>query len=523
MAYLHRSTQFNGIAVNSVVFVFLLLNLSGCSKTTHTKNEIRFILDSAPATLNPRSSLDAVGQRIEMLTFRSLTRLNENLDPVGDLSEKWRYDKDGKQVRFTVNPGNVDHLGRAITAKDLYECMQNYLFREPVSIQRSSFPELKSVTLDGNDLVFTLGIVDPYLPKNLSVLRYFTTEANPQNPCIEPKAGERMVTNGIYEVVNYTDRFDRELRLQPREQGAPVLVMELVRDEISRILKLLNGEANVALSCLSPSKGDWLARERSDAFRITDRVGTNTSYLAFNLKDPILSKRDVRKAIAHAIDRESIVKFKLKGQASLASSFLNPSLSEAAPFIPFTYDPELSGKLLDQAGYPKNANGFRFKLTYKTTTNRENLELAQVYQEMLKKIGIDVEIDSVEISVFFASIRKGNFQFYSSRWVGVSDGSIYERTLRSKSKTNITGYLDPMTDSLLSQAGQELDPAKRHALLIKIQERMLTELPYFPLWHWSNTLITAKTLQPLQPELLSLSGSYISLPKLRFQTQPDPK
>jgi len=105
---------------------------------------------------------------------------------------------------------------------------------------------------------------------------------------------------------------------------------------------------------------------------------------------------------------------------------------------------------------------------------------------------------------------------YMSRWVGVSDGSIFERTLRSKNKDNRVGYQDTLTDEWLEKAAKELDPVKRRKLLVKVQERMLSEVPYFPLWHWSNALIIKNTLSGVEPRDVSLSGSFISLTKLRF-------
>lgn len=495
-----------------IVFLFLF----ACSSNPNSNTEIRFLVESSPATLNPRQTLDAIGQRIQILSFRALTSLDTELNPVPDLSEKWRFLNSGRQVRFQIKSGQTDHRGKAIDSTLIYECLQNYLYAIPASPHRSSFPLLKSITKEKDEIIFNLEAPDPYLPKNLSVLRYFSTEQDPSHPCLDPKQTDTIVTNGLYKISPYLVNFDRRLLLLPMDRNQPNLVIELVRDETSRLLKLLNGEANAVLNSFSPTKMAWIASNPSKGFKLIEREGTNASYLAFNLRDPILSKKSIRLAIGHAIDRETIVKHKLKTQASLASSFLNPTLPEAISTRPFTYDPALSEKLLDEANYPRGADGVRFRLKYKTTTNREGLELAQVFQEMLKKVGIQIDLDPVEPSVFFASIRKKNFQMYMSRWIGVSDGSIFERTLHSGNKDNRVGYQDALTDEWLKGANQELDPEKRRALLVKVQERMLDELPYFPLWHWSNSLLIKNTLTGVEPRDVSLSGSFISLTKLRF-------
>jgi peptide/nickel transport system substrate-binding protein len=250
---------------------------------------------------------------------------------------------------------------------------------------------------------------------------------------------------------------------------------------------------------------------------MVDRPGATVSYVAFNMKDPILSKRGVRLAIAHAIDRESIVRNLIRGQGTLASSFLEPSLSEALPFRPFSYDPSKSEALLDAAGYPRGKDGVRLRLKYKSTNTKYGLEYAQIIREMLGRIGIAIELDAVETSVFFASIRKGAFQMYISRWVGVSDGSIYRTTLYTGQPDNRVRYSDPQMDAWLDASLREVDPAKRKAILARVQEKMLDELPYFPLWFWTNALTFRDTILPPKPESIPLSGAYDFLAGLRFR------
>ncbi len=508
--------HFNDFGLKSIAILFFFL-LSGCTNKNPPTQELRLLIESSPATMNPRQTLDAIGQRIQLLTFRALTSLDTDLNVVPDLSEKWRYENNGRRFVIQLKMNQVDHLGRVIDADHLLGCIRNYLFTEPHSPHRSSFPRVKSVELKKQELIFNLDGVDPYLAKNLSALRYFATREHPNEPCLDPKPGEEIITNGDYAAGPYPERFEDVLTLRPKTMSAPPLRIEFIRDETSRLLKLLNGEANVVINAFSPTKGLWLINDPKHGFKMIERDGVNTSYLAFNLSDPLLSKKEVRLAIAHAINRESIVKNRLKNQASLASSFLSPKLTEAIPYQPTPYDPRLSEKLLDTVGLPRDKKGIRFSLKYKSTTDRLGLELAQIIQNMLKEVGIHLILDPVEPSVFFAALRSGKFQMASSRWVGVSDGSIYERTLRGSNKNNLAGYNDPETEKLLDLASQEIDPKIRRGYLIKIQKRMLSELPYFPLWHWTNALFIKNTIQDIPVSDISLSGSFISLRNLKFK------
>ncbi len=517
-------TQYSrGIQTISVALLFFLP--TGCTRKNAAvePNLIRVLIDSSPTSLDPRQSIDAIGQRLELLAFRGLTSLDAELNPVPDLSEKWRFSRDGKTVTFSIRKGLRDHAGESIDAERIFRCVRNYLVQEPKSVHASAFTTFRDVAILNDEVVFTLHSADPYFLRNISVLRYFSLEGDTDQPCRAPKGNELLVTNGQYRVQPYRQHFERELRYHAtaseRDGGAPDLNFELVRDDTSRLFRLLSGDADVVLSSFSPTKVEWLVSGKN-GFHMVDREGTSVSYLAFNLRDPILRLTPVRLAIAMAIDRESIVKNKIRGQASVASSFLLPSLPEAITPQKFKFDPQESERILDAAGFPRGKDGVRFRLHYKTATFQPVLEQGLIFREMLGKIGVALDMDPVEPSVFLASIRKGNFQIYMSRWSGVSDGSIYQRSLRTGARENRIGYSDPLMDRWIRDSLTELDLPKRKALLEKIQLRMLEELPYFPLWHWTNSLIHRDTIVPPAPTELSLSGSYFPLPKLRFQKDP---
>ena len=127
------------------------------------------------------------------------------------------------------------------------------------------------------------------------------------------------------------------------------------------------------------------------------------------MKDPALAKPLVRQAIAHAIDRDRIIRDIQRGFAHPTETMLAEGHWARATNLPtYAYDPAKAKQLLAQAGYP---NGL--SLVFKTSTDAEANSRAQVMQDMMKKAGFNVSIQSNEMSTFFADIGKGNFQMYS--------------------------------------------------------------------------------------------------------------
>ena len=505
-----------------------LLPLAACSgKPDDSNPPFRIVMDQKPATLNPRLAQDASGQRLGALLFGALSRLDANLKAVPDLASSWKVSKDGKTWRFWIRPEAKDHAGEPIDAEKLTICFEQYRNGKPFSPVGKEFSGWKVVRVgkpnhpgEPSPLEIELAEPDPYLPRNLSLLRYFRSSASPL-PCADPESGTGMVGSGLFRPLKWELSPETALDLTPMERDLSPVRFRFVRDETTRALLLLRGDVDAGQTTLSLTKTRWLETQYADRFKFIEREGVNVSYLSFNLLDPLLSHLEVRQAIALAIPRDEIVKYKMFGFGTVAGSLLSPRLSEAYS-IPFPYDPERARKLMDQAGYLADSTGHRFTLRYKTTPVREGFETAILIRESLAKVGIELKLEVVEPAVFLASVRKGAYQLYSSRWIGVGDGSILFRTLHSKQPNNRAHYKNPEMDTMLEQAMKEVDEPKRIEVLRRVQEKMAQDLPYFPLWYWKNSLILRKdaAASDIKSEQLSLSGGLEPLVRIARARNP---
>ncbi len=476
---------------------------------------IRVAMDQVPATLNPRATLDAAGQRINALLFRALTQIDADLKPQADLAKDWKVSADGRFWNFSLKLNVVDHSGAAITPQLILVCLENYRGGQPTSPIRANIPNWKATRLDAKNgsatLTIELSQPDPYLDRNISSLRFFRVAGKPA--CTEPEAGDEIITSGAFRPDHWNSRPEKQLMLLAQEPGALSLELIFVRDESTRLLKFLRGEIDVIQNGLSPTKSRWLVQNHGDRFRMIERDGVNVAYLSFNMKFPELSRLEVRQAIALAIPRAEIVEHKLLGFGKVAGSLLSPLLAESHA-SGFDYDPAKAEALLEKAGFVRDKEGVRLRLTYKTTPVREGLEQALIIQEALKKIGIAIRLDIVEPAVFLASVRKGAYQLYSSRWIGVADASILTSTLKTGARNNRAQVSDPELDRLLQMAESEPVLERRLPHLIRVQERMTETLPYFPLWYWNNAVIMRKEFEGLTSNDLSLSGGLKPLAKI---------
>jgi len=164
------------------------------------------------------------------------------------------------------------------------------------------------------------------------------------------------------------------------------LRMKIVTDALVRALELRKGSADATINSLTPDMAVTLAKE--PGVRVDQQPGTSLAYLAFNFEDPILGKREVRQALAYATDRETIIKYLLRGQARPASSLLPPNHWAFDPDVPqYNFDPQRAEALLDQAGLKRGPDGMRVHLTLKTSTDESVRLTSEALAEQWKKVG----------------------------------------------------------------------------------------------------------------------------------------
>ncbi|MBL7716909.1 MAG: ABC transporter substrate-binding protein [Bdellovibrionales bacterium] len=480
-----------------MTFVYFTLSLlaSPWAIFAASKESRVFLMEAAPQTLNPRRAIDANGQRVIGLFFRGLTRMTEDLVPAPDGSKGWKISSDARTWTFEIDSELKDDQGLGASSQDWVQCLENYRIGKPESALAAAFPNWKGTrALGKNQVVLELSQPDPYLAYNLSLLKFYRLNDS-KEPCTEPGEKSQFIPNGMFRQqgkwnsnprtsVKISSRMGREIDVEVR----------FVTDDQSRTLQLLSGEVDFLQNGVSLSKALWLKKNYSQKFGSIDRDGVNVSYLGFNLRDPVLKIPGVRKALAIAIDRDSIIRHKHGSLVQLASGFVSPLIAEfsdSANLI--SYDPKKAESLFDEAGFPrKGKNGSRLILHYRTTSVREGYEMGLMLKDQWKKVGIDLVIDVVEPALFLSAIKKGKFQLFSSRWVGVSDGSIYFRTLRTGQLQNRVGYSDAKMDALLDQLVREPALGQRRKILGEVEKVLLSELPYFPLFRWNNTLFYRK-------------------------------
>ena len=493
--------------------LYVCLFLCLCSLSCHSHeappaDTVIIGIDLQPEQFDPRVANDAANSKIKRLLFSGLMSLDDSQRIVPDVAKTVSM-RDDLTYEFELRDDVVFHNLQKLTSADVkatYVTMQDPKLASPYQTGLDIIAKID--TPDATHIVFTLK--KPFLP----FLTLMTLSILPAEQAKQYLSGHVMTFaelngSGPFQIAPIgqaknkmvLQRFENYFGTKPKTK---TLVFWALPDATLRTFELMKGRIDLVQNAIPYVLVPAL--KQNPALKFQESVGVNFSYLAFNFKNPYLKNLAVRKAIALAIDRDKIIKYKLSGLAHKADSVLNPNhWAYNHELASFDFDLALAKKTLDDAGI-KDPDGdgplMRFNLVYKTSTNKERFEIVQLIAENLRKIDIGVAVKSYEFGTLYRDIRQGDFDLFSLTWVGLFDPDIYYSIAHSL-QTPPTGsnrgyYANPALDTLLEQERVEKNPEARLRLLQSIQKIFLDDFVYVPLWYESSFAFTSTRLKGYQ-------------------------
>lgn len=260
------------------------------------------------------------------------------------------------------------------------------------------------------------------------------------------------------------------------------IVLLTISETSNRRIMIEKGDIHIATS---PSQNDYEALENNDEIDLLIRPGNSkVVYFSMNLNHEPFDDKMIREAIAYAVPYEAIINIAAGGEkyAPRAHSLLTSELHGYKPVFNYEHNPEKARQLVKKAGYEDGLE-IQFDLFSAGTYPK----CAEILQQELKNIGIDLKIKEMAPPAFFQAGSAGNLNFIiNSWWDNVADpvGLLTDLT-HSKSipeQGNWAQISVEEIDRSLNAAQSELDSEKRAKLLESVQELVNEKLGYIPLW-----------------------------------------
>lgn len=507
--------------MSKLILVFVLLTLLilplGCRRTS---DGFVIALGDNIRTIDPigSPSVDAASERVRTLIFNSLVKKDEKFDYSGELASDIKRSDDGLTFTFALRDGVKFHDGRVLSSADVKYTLDLLFsstfakaasFFEGIGDQKRSY--IKSVEApDGRTVVVTLtkpwvGLLSNLVP--VPIIPKDSYESQKTHP----------LGTGAFKFVRY-DSAQQVCDVEAFSEywdGAPKLPAVRVRviSDMNAIqLELRSGRVDIAPMPTSLSPDAVKLLETNPNLQVKVFSGSNVVLLTLNTSSPPLDNVKVRQAIAHAIDRESLIRDLLLGYGKIAHSIIPEESWSYSPGQTYSYDPALAKRLLDEAGFPDrdgDGPGMRFDkpVVYKLSgSSVAGRQYAGVIQNYLKEVGIPVEIQTPEQNTLFDEMRRGNFQIAYTQWVGGNQDPIFYKDLfatseipsESRPSRNRSRYSNKELDLLLDEAVNTFDRQRGRELYKQIQDIVSRDVPVFPLWYQSNIVIAKKNVGNIQ-------------------------
>ena len=537
------SNRIHGGTTDLRYFLFFITTLILVTSLSCRRNNTEYVtiaLSEKFTTLDTLTSAASASadDRVRNLIFNTLVRKNESFDYVGELANEITVSPDGMTVTFKLRDNVKFHNGKAFTSADVKytfdelfksNSFKSKAFFDTVPLGKSDAasepnrapaatpngnanaaqkpaeePKTKSVahivsleTPDPQTVVVT--VTRPAL-KNQLLSNLVAIPIIPEGTVAQQK--DSPVGSGPFKFVN-NDQSQNILELAGNPEyweGAPKiqkLRLKPVTDANALQAELQTGGVDIAPNPSNLPTDSVRSLSASPTLKVEQSDGSNIQYLVFNTESPQLNNVKIRQAIGYAIDRQKIVSELLFDQAKVAHSILPEQSWAYSPGTKYNYDPAKAKQLLQEAGYKNEPIVFKY-----SSGNAYVNQYAQVIQSSLADVGINIQIETLEVNTIRTQLAQGQFQMYTGIWIGGNQDPIFLRDLFATSKIpggtvaccNRSRYSNPDLDKMLEDAINSIDREASKSLYVKSQEIVSSELPLLPLWYPANLVVANKRI-----------------------------
>ena len=471
-----------------VLLIGFILSISLIFAVTDN-GEIVVGTDQNPTTMDPALYQDLASAQVMRNVFETLVAYDAAVKEIKPLlAESWEVSDDLKVWTFKLKKGihfqkGKFQNGREVTAEDV-----KYSFEREIKIS----PMVRLYMVD------KVEVLDKYTVR--ITLKYpfapFLTVLTDIGAAVVPKEeaegwGDEFtlhpVGTGPFRMVEWVKddhmTFVRNEDYWGKEKPhLKKITYKFIPNKSVLAVALMSGEVDIASDILDQDIPKVKAKPNVDVVMVP---GVNVYAVYMNsMKGPTTDKR-VREAIFRAVDTDQIIKVlfpngsgvRAYGPIPPGSWAYNPNIKDLYP----KYDPEKAKELLKEAGYNK------LSLTIYTPEDPNRRKAAIIMQSMLKKIGIDLKVQSLEWGSFVAITSKGDADMYTIGWTWYPDPEYFIfymfHSSRKGTYGNGGGYKNTKVDELIAKGESTADKQERIKYYREAEKLIMKDMVYMPLYH----------------------------------------
>ncbi len=468
-------------------------------------------LSSNPSRINPVLSTDSASSEIESWIFNGLFKYDKDGKIITDLASSYRF-IDDITLEIKLKQNVKWHDGFEFTTDDVlytYNAIHNPKLYTPLT---SSYKKVLSVI--ANDK-YTLTI--KYKEAYFKALEIWLVSIIPKHifenekDMMTSEFNKKPIGTGPYKL--------KELKLS---QDIILIVNKNYFEEVPKIKKIrykfvpdvttsfyMLKQKQLDMGSLTPIQIDrQLNEEFRSSFNIYEKQSFTYGYLGFNLKHEKFKNKDIREAISLGIDRQEIIDILYFGHAKICNGpFLPGTFAFNNEVLTPSHDVKKAKEILTRLGYDEN-NPFEFEVIT-NANNSTRINLAQIIQYQLGKVGIKMKIRVMEWQAFLNTVvHPRKFESIIMGWsLALMPGarSIWHSASDVKGGFNFIGYSNKNVDKLIEQGEITIDREKLGVIYKQIFQEIASDLPYLFLYIPDSITAINKNIQNVKPALIGIT------------------
>ncbi|MFW5694178.1 MAG: glutathione ABC transporter substrate-binding protein [Alkalispirochaeta sp.] len=480
-----RWTRFIGLAM-AFMLVGAVAFAGGAQEAQDTEEpgqDLIILVQSDVVSLDPHGSNDSPSSNVRTKIYDNLIYFNEDMELQAGLATDWEL-IDDTTWEFTLREGVTFHDGTEFTAEAVKANLDRIVDPELASQRAFLFTMLDEVEVV-DDYTVRISTEFPFVP----ILSHLAHDAaGIASPAALEEAGydeTEAVGTGPYKLQSWEP--GDELVLERNEDfwgPAPnpdTVTFRVVPEESTRMALVERGDAHVA-EILQPATMGRVEASNNMELELFDTLSLN--YIGFNTEKEPFDDARVRRAITMAINIQEMIDGIVEGAGTRAVGPISEAVVGFHPDLdPLPYDQEMAAELLADAGYEDG-----FSTTLWTNDNPTRIAIAEIVQNNLAELNIDVEIEVLEWGAYLDQTAEGLHDMFILGWVTVTGDADYGMyALLHSSNVGAAGnrafYENDEVDDYLDRGRQEADPEDRVELYQEVQEILIEDAPMVNLYH----------------------------------------
>ncbi|MCC5909178.1 MAG: ABC transporter substrate-binding protein [Clostridiaceae bacterium] len=421
--------------------------------------------------------------------WESLTYLNDQLEPMPELSESWSVSDDGKTWTFQLRQGVTFHDGTPLNAEVAIYNLERLLNHPRKGNTKLAYGDITAMEAkDEYTVAITHAVPMPEFPRMLAYhespmfsLASFDDNDDIINPIgTGPFVFKEYITDESIILVKNENYWGETPMLEE-------VVFTFIADPSTRLAALQSGEVDALsdVGAVMPEQASVI--EGADNLTLKTKLVGTTHYLFFN-QNNLFKDNNLLLAVSHALDRQLLVDTVLEGYGIPAKSVITPVAEkwlnkEVAPKYDIDKAKDLVEKSIGDGEVEVKIllnSGISSRWPYKA--------IAEIMQHQLKELNLIIDIEMVEAGEWNRRLEAGEYDITIGPFTLMTgEPNVFFSTHMfsegNSNKSRSYGYNNPKVDDMITKAARERDQDKRHSMYLELQEVAAKEGPVVPIYH----------------------------------------